>query len=176
MADTSPPDSAPEYEARSDIDPWEDADWIPSDAKILLPHDELMELLIATPISTIAIDDPIFIEPGATMRQALSRMRQHHVRALLVMEGDTLVGIVTDRDAVLNVEPGTTGEAIIVRDVMTPDPITVEPDDPVGKAAQRICVDGVHHLPIVDGGQVVGIVATGRLLHSIIPVIVGDDA
>jgi len=123
---------------------------------------------LETPVSTVAIQEPVRIGPDETMDRALFRMRQRHIRALLVMEGERLLGIVTDRDAVLHIEPGESGAGVRVRDVMTPDPITVRMDDPLGIAAQRL-LDGVHHLPIVDdAGRVVGIVAQGRILHALI--------
>ncbi len=168
------PDTNSEYQALQHHDPWEDSDWIPSDAEILLPRDELSQLLLETSVAELAIDSPVYIAVDADMRLALLRMRQRHVRALLVMDGFELVGIVTERDAVMHIEPGQTGEGVLVRDLMTPAPVTVHPDDPVGKAAQQILVEGAHHIPVVDDGEVVGIIATGRLLHSIIPVVVGD--
>ena len=159
-----------EYEALKEQDPWEDSSWIPSNAEILLPHDQITQLLLETPIAKVAIEDPVFIGPDDTMTQALLRMRQRQVRALLVTEHHRLVGIVTDRDAVKHINPGESGGNLRVREVMTSDPITVHMDEPVGKAAQLLCLDGVHHLPVVDDGgdHVVGIVALGRLLHAII--------
>ncbi len=168
------PDTAREYQALQHDDPWEDSDWIPSDAEILLPRDELSELLLETPVSALAIDSPVYIAADADMRQAIMRTRQRHVRALLVMDGFELVGIVTERDAVMHIGPGQTGAGVLVSEIMTSQPATVHPDDPVGKAAQQILVEGAHHIPVVDEGEVVGIIATGRLLHSIIPVLVGD--
>ena len=163
-----------EYEALQHHDPWEDSDWIPSDAEILLPKDELTHLLLETPVSDLYIETPVYISIDADMRLALMRMRQQHVRALLVMDNFKLVGILTERDAVMNIDPGQAGDGIFVRDLMTRDPITVHSDDPVGKAAEQILVGGAHHIPVVNNGDVVGIIATGRLLHSIIPVVVGE--
>ncbi|MEE9277170.1 MAG: CBS domain-containing protein [Dehalococcoidia bacterium] len=168
---------ADEYQPLSERDPWEDSDWMPSDAVVLLPKDALSELLLETPVSDIAIADPAAISPDATMAQAIFRMRQRHVRALLVMEAGRLLGILTDRDAVRAVDPADTGDNIRVRDVMTPDPLTVHCDDPIGKAAQTFCVDGFHHLPVVDAdGKVEGIVAEGPVLHAIISLLLDEQA
>ena len=157
-----------EYEARQESDPWEDSDWIPANAEVLLPDNALKHLMLETPIAELAIADPPRIAPHATMQEAIFAMRQHNTRALLVLEGDDLIGIVTERDAVLHVEPGETGEAVRVREVMTPSPVIVRPDDPVGQAAQMMCLDGVHHLPVVDDDRVVGLVAQGRVFHAMI--------
>ena len=71
--------------------------------------------------------------------------------------------------------PGDDGGSLAVRDVMTPDPITIDPDDPLGKAAQLLSVDGVHHLPIVEDGEIRGLVAQGPILHAIIAALIEAD-
>ena len=165
------------YTALNDENPWEDSDWIPSNAEILLPRDRLQGLLLEVPISDVYVDDPVAVAPDDTMETALWRMRQHHVRALLVMEGKVLVGILSERDAVLHLEPGDSGAEVAVRDLMTPDPVLVGVDEPVGAAVQRFSVDGVHHLPVLDDmrGEVVGIVAQGRLMHALIDTILNEE-
>jgi CBS domain-containing protein len=173
----APPSDRPEYEPRQDADPWEDADWIPSDAQALFPEDELSELMLEQPISSIAVSDPASVDIDDTLQQALFRMRQRHARALLVLENGRLAGILTDRDAVLSIDrPSDDGSEISVRAVMTPDPVTVRPDDPIGKAAQHLCLDGVHHLPVVEDGEVRGLVAQGPIMHAIIGVLLRAQA
>ena len=87
-----------------------------------------------------------------------------------------MIGILTDRDAVVAIQhPGDDGGSLAVREVMTPDPITIEPDDPLGKAAQLLSVDGVHHLPIVEDGEIKGLVAQGPILHAIIAALIEAD-
>lgn len=166
-----------QYTALHEENPWEDSDWIPSDAEILLPRDRLEHLLLEVPVSDIYVDEVISVAPDDTVETALWRMRQRHVRALLVIEGEALVGIVSERDAVLHVEPGDTGAAMRVRDLMTPDPVLVGVDEPVGAAVQRFCVDGVHHLPVVDGsrGELVGVVALGQLVHALTATILNEE-
>lgn len=166
------PQAREEFHTMQERNPWEDSDWIPSDSQILLPRDELGELMLERTVSSIAVSNPATIGPDDQLKMALFRMRQRHARALLVVEHGALVGIVTDRDVVLAVDrPGDDGSQIVVRDVMTPDPVTVNPDDPLGKAAQLLCLDGVHHLPIVQDGEIKGLVAQGPVLHAIIDVL-----
>ena len=57
-----------EYEALQHSDPWEDSEWIPSDAEILLPKDELSHLLLETPVSDLYISTPVYISIDADMR------------------------------------------------------------------------------------------------------------
>ena len=166
----------PEFETLQEQDPWQDADWLPSDTNILFPEDVLSELMLEQPVTTIAVSHPATIGPGESLQTALFRMRQRHARALLVVEDDKLIGILTDRDAVVAIQhPGDDGGDLVIHDVMTPDPITIEPDDPLGKAAQLLSVDGVHHLPIVEDGAIRGLVAQGPILHAIIAALIEAD-
>jgi CBS domain-containing protein len=165
------------YTSLSEEDPWEDSDWIPSTAEFLLPRDRLQRMLLETPTSAITSDAFATVGPDDTMERAIYRMRQHHVRAVLVMRGEDLLGIVTERDAVMHVEPGDTGANLIVRDIMTPDPVIIGEEEPVGCAVQRLAVEGVHHLPVMDAFElkVIGIVEQRPLLNRIIETILNEE-
>ena len=166
----------PEFETLQEQDPWEDADWLPSDTNILFPQDVLSEVMLEQPVDSIAVRNPATIGPDESVQTAIFRMRQRHARALLVVDGGKLIGILTDRDAVVAIpSPGDDGSTMQVRDIMTPDPVTIEPDDPLGKAAQLLSVDGVHHLPIVEDGEIRGLVAQGPILHAIIAALLESD-
>ena len=165
------------YTPLSDEDPWEDSDWIPSTVEFLLPKDRLEEMLLETPTSTVTTNTFITVGPDDTMELAIYRMRQHSVRAVLVMRGEDLLGIVTERDAVLHIEPGDTGAELLVRDIMTPDPVIIGEEEPVGCAVQRLAVEGVHHLPVVAEFElkVIGIVEQRPLLNRIIETILNEE-
>lgn len=166
-----------QYTALSDENPWEDSDWLPSHAEFLLPKDRLAKMLLETPVTEVTASDFVTVTPDDNMELALWRMRQHRNRAALVMEGDALVGIVTERDAVLNIEPGTTGADVRVGDLMATDLVLIGMDEPVGAAVQRMVGEGVHHLPVVDEMQarVLGVVTQGPLMHRIIETILNDE-
>ena len=166
-----------EYISLRDENPWEDSDWLPSHAEFLLPKDRLEKMLLETLVTEVTTDDFVTVTPADTMERALWRMRQHRTRAALVMEGEALVGIVTERDAVLRMEPGQTGAHLAVADVMTRDLILIGMDEPVGAAVQRLAVEGVHHLPVIDelNAKVVGIVTQGPLMHQIIETMLNDE-
>ncbi|PZC49551.1 MAG: CBS domain-containing protein [Chloroflexi bacterium] len=169
--------SETQYTALNDENPWEDSDWIPSTAEFLLPKDRLEHMLLETPVSEVTSDVFVTVAPEDTMERALWRMRQHQVRAALVMEGEALVGIVTERDAVMEIKPGETGADVRVQEVMTPDPVLIGSAEPIGCAIQRLAFEGVHHLPVVDEmeAKVVGIVTQGPLLHRIIETILNEE-
>ncbi len=139
-----------------------------------LPHDALSSLLLERTIDSIQTRNPVSVQPDDPIALAVDRMNAHNIRALVVLEQDTLVGILTERDLVLKLDPDHRPERNIrVRDLMTPDPVVVYPDEPLGTAMQRLCLDRIHHLPVVDYGRVVGIVAMRDLLHALVPALTG---
>ena len=79
--------------------------------------------------------------------------------AVLVSEGERLLGIFTSRDAVARVlAQGLDARATLLSAVMTPDPIAVTPERSFGYALQLMQQHGFGHVPVVDGGRAVGIV------------------
>ena len=99
--------------------------------------------------------------PHCTVRDAAQRMADGNVDAVVVVEDDTVIGIFTERDAVFRViaqdrDPHTTALA----DVMTPQPLTVGPDNSFGYALQLMHQRGFRHIPVVESGRPVGIVSS----------------
>ena len=107
------------------------------------------------------------LNPDATVKQVAALMVDHHCAAVLVMNGDKLAGIFTERDITRRVvaegrDPDTTKLA----DVMTPDPDTLSGDDLAGSALERMTERGYRHLPVVDDGKVVGMVSIRDLYRT----------
>lgn len=87
-------------------------------------------------------------------------MFRHHVGAVLVVEGGSLIGIFTERDAVSRVlAQGRDARAVRVGEVMTPQPVTVGPDASFGYAMTLMHERGFRHVPVVEDGRLVGIVS-----------------
>jgi CBS domain-containing protein len=86
------------------------------------------------------------------------------VGAVLVMDGERLDGILTERDILKAVAVGATENAR-VRDWMTRSPETIEASDTTGHAAALMIHGGFRHLPVVDGGTVAGIVSIRDLMR-----------
>ena len=104
--------------------------------------------------------DPLTLPPDSTVEEACRCMRDRRVGAVLVTEDGCLVGVFTGRDAVHRVlAEGKNASDTRLADVMTPDPNAMPP----GKTAievLRLMEDGRYrHMPIVEGGKVVGIVS-----------------
>jgi CBS domain-containing protein len=105
--------------------------------------------------------DPVMLQPNATVREACQRMRERRVGAVLVTESDRrLLGIFTGRDAVHRVlAEGRSSIRTKLADVMTRDPDTMPPGRTAIEAL-RLMEDGRYrHLPIVEDGKVMGIVS-----------------
>ncbi len=114
--------------------------------------------LIALRIRDLMTPSPLTVEAGRPVREAAERMREHRISCLPVTEGGSLVGILTNvdlRDRVVanGVPPDTPVGA-----VMTRDPITLTPRSLAYDALLAMQQRPVRHLPVVDGGRLVGIV------------------
>jgi CBS domain-containing protein len=100
-----------------------------------------------------------------TLAEAAAKMRQQQTGSLLVMEGDALAGIVTERDVLKVVGAGQDPKSVSLRDVMTTDVVTIQPDTHVRDAAQIMFDKWFRHLPVTTpDGKVVGIISLRDLL------------
>ena len=109
------------------------------------------------------------IASGAAVLEAIRLMAERHVGALLVMEGEALRGIVSERDYARKVIlMGRSSADTPVRDIMTATVITVQPETPVEECMQIMTEQRVRHLPVIESGRVVGMVSIGDLVKAVI--------
>jgi CBS domain-containing protein len=99
------------------------------------------------------------VEPAATVGEAATLMGERRAGSALVMEGDRLIGIFTERDIVKALGQHFDAAGHPVSEWMTRDPITVPPETPVRAALERMIQGGFRHLPIVEEDAVVGVVS-----------------
>src|SRR5918999_5323086 len=99
------------------------------------------------------------IEPTTTVAEAATVMGERRIGSALVMDGDRLLGIFTERDIVRALGQHFDAAGHPVSEWMTADPITVPPDTPVRDALERMISGGFRHLPVVDEEAVVGVVS-----------------
>ncbi len=108
------------------------------------------------------------VAPDDTVLRALEVMAEHNVGALVVLEGDRLVGLVSERDYARKVIlKGLRSFDTPVADVMTRHVVTVDPNATVDDCMQRMTEGRFRHLPVLDGERVVGVVSIGDLVATI---------
>lgn len=115
-------------------------------------------------VSNHMTTDLLTVEPDARLSEAASRMAQRGVGAVLVLAGDSVAGILTERDLLKAVAAGFDEDAR-VSEWMTRRPESVEPGDSTDHAAALMIHGGFRHLPVVDGERVVGILSIRDLMR-----------
>lgn len=109
------------------------------------------------------------IRPTASVLEALQMMADRGIGALLVMEGDSIVGIITERDYARKIAlMGRTSVATLVRDVMTKDVMYVRPSQTCEECMALMTENRLRHLPVVQSEKLVGLVSIGDLVKDII--------
>ena len=114
--------------------------------------------LLGLHLDELGAPAPHLIDVDAPLADAIARMQDEGLDCLLVTDNDALVGIFTDRDAILKVA-GRSVAGRTVRDVMTPDPVILRSGDPVAVAINKMAVGGFRHVPFVKDGVPVGVVS-----------------
>lgn len=116
-----------------------------------------------------AMYTPEVLSAGANedLAEVAARMHFHEVGALLVFRHGVLQGIITERDLMCAVADGADPAAATVERYMTRDPVTVAPDTDAAEAAASMLQLGVRHLPVMEGGQVVGMLSARDLLTDL---------
>jgi len=112
----------------------------------------------------------ISIRSDASVYSAIELMAEKQVGALLVMEGDRLRGVISERDYARKVIlKGRSSKDTLVRDIMTESPITIGLDASVDEAMRIMTTNRIRHLPVLDGeGHVVGVLSIGDLVNWIL--------
>lgn len=130
-------------------------------------------------------DEPITVTPNSTLADAYELMQENEIRRLLVVRGGELVGIVTLSDIERAVagwlDDSDTKRRVLmterrVSDVMTNDPVTVDPEDSIQDAAGRMLEYQVSGLPVITGNRPVGIITESDIFRLVVESWEGDVA
>ena len=109
------------------------------------------------------------ITPGQTVLEALRLMADKGVGALVVLEGDALVGILSERDYARKVIlHGKSSRDTPVREIMSAPVFTIHPDQTLEEAQQLMVEKHVRHLPVMENNQLIGVISSGDVLRHII--------
>lgn len=119
---------------------------------------------------------PVTVSPTTPVSEARELMQRKRIRHLLVMEGERLVGIITDRDIRLNLPSPATSLSVwevnyllaklTVGEVMTKGVITIGPERRVAEAVRLLLEHKIGALPVIEGERVVGIITETDLLRA----------
>ena len=108
------------------------------------------------------------VDPDATVLDALRLLDEKNVGALLVMKGERLVGIVSERDyARRMVLHGRSSKETAVREVMTREVFTIAPGASAGECMAHMTDRHIRHLPVLEGGKVVGVISIGDIVRVV---------
>ena len=130
---------------------------------------ELSRNLRVDSVSRLKPPPPREIDAGRSVAEAVERMREHTTGCLLVTKAGKLAGIFTERDLLTRVLAGGKPLTVPVADVMTPDPVTVGPKDPVRTAIRRMEDGGYRHLPVVDeDARPVGVLSAKAVVRYLV--------
>ncbi|NBY13673.1 MAG: CBS domain-containing protein [Betaproteobacteria bacterium] len=109
------------------------------------------------------------VRPSDPVESVLILMRDHRVRAILVIDDGKLVGIVSQGDCAIKVLlPHNNPKQVLVSEVMTRNPLTVSLSNSLDECMAIMVHKHIRHLPVVEADKVVGIVSVGDMVKSII--------
>jgi CBS domain-containing protein len=107
------------------------------------------------------------VDPGLTVSGLVAELARHNVGAMVVIENDAVVGIVSERDVVRQLhQRGADLLNSPVSDIMTSSVVTCGPHDSVDSLAETMTERRIRHMPVLDDGSLVGIVSIGDVVKS----------
>jgi IMP dehydrogenase len=132
--------------------------------RFLTISEQVNEVLKVKRSGSVMIENPYFIRPNQTVKEAINYMREKEVSGLLVTDPDSkLVGILTRRDIMFESEGGTK----LVKDVMTSDVVTAKPGIGISEAKEILRKNRVEKLPLVDEkGHVKGLITSKDIINT----------
>ena len=111
------------------------------------------------------------VTPEATVFEALNLMAEHNIGALLVMTGDEIHGIVSERDCIRKVDVmGRNARDTQIREIMTRNVITVDADQPLEDCMGLMIDRNIRHLPVCEGKNLLGLLSVRDVLKEVIEV------
>ena len=109
------------------------------------------------------------IRPDASVLEALELMAREDISSVMVIEGEEIKGIFTERDYARKVVlKGLLSRDVRVGDLMTPNPCTVTPSHTVDEVMHTMTENRFRHLPVVYQGKIMGIVTIGDMVKSVV--------
>ena len=109
------------------------------------------------------------VEPDATVFDALQRMAEKEVGALVVMQGAQIVGLISERDYARKIVlHGRASPTTLVKEIMTSPVVYIHLDQPIEECMSLMTEKRTRHLPVIEDGKLVGLISIGDIVKSII--------
>jgi CBS domain-containing protein len=108
----------------------------------------------------------VTVRPEQSIREALGLLERHNIGALIAVQGESPVGILSERDIVREAARNDTFFILTVADLMTRDVITGQPHDDLLTVAHTMTERRIRHLPVVDKDRLVGMVSIGDVVKA----------
>jgi signal-transduction protein with cAMP-binding, CBS, and nucleotidyltransferase domain len=131
------------------------------------PAMEYQDTILGDHIESLGIGEFQAVEPSLGVADAIRQMHRAETDCLLVVADGRLVGIFTDRDAVVKAADKRLA-LFTVGDFMTSDPVVLRPEDTLAIAIHKMAVGGFRHIPIVDDGRPIGVVAAADVFRHLV--------
>ena len=108
------------------------------------------------------------ITPESSVFQALQLMAEKNVGALMVMTGDTVEGLISERDYARKIVlKGRLSRDVPVREIMSPEIVAIGPEEDVERCMTLMTHKRVRHLPVFENGRLIGLISIGDLVKAI---------
>ncbi|PWB79411.1 MAG: CBS domain-containing protein [Candidatus Methylomirabilota bacterium] len=138
------------------------------DVEVEEDAEKLCCAIMTQPIRSLEIREPVCASPETAVRGVAETMNNARVGCVLVMEGERLIGIFTERD-ILKKVVGQLDLDSPIKTIMTPSPETVGIDDGIAYALNKMHIGGYRHIPVLDGqGRPVGVVSMRDIVKFIV--------
>jgi signal-transduction protein with cAMP-binding, CBS, and nucleotidyltransferase domain len=131
------------------------------------PAADYHDTILGEHLERLGIGSFDVVEPGLGVADAIRRMHQAGTDCLLVCDESGLIGIFTDRDAVVKAADKRL-QLYTVGDFMTRDPVVLRREDTLAVAIHKMAVGEFRHIPIVDGGRPIGVVAAADIFRHLV--------
>jgi len=135
---------------------------VPESAQIASESD------LTLPISSIRLSKPQTVPMGATVREAITVLRTEAAGAVIVVSGDTIVGIFTERDVLKKIAGKVDALSAPITAYMTPDPVVLRDDDMMAVALNKMGDGGFRHIPVTRDGRLAAIVTARDVMSWVL--------
>ncbi len=133
-----------------------------------IPGTSFHDALLGEHLDRLGVEPPMLVDAASPVADTLELMRANGTDCVLAMYEGGLLGIFTERDAVVKVA-GFRQDAFAVRDVMTRDPVVLRPDDTLAVAIHKMAVGGFRHIPVLDAaGQPLGVLTAKDVFRHVL--------